>query len=272
MADSDIFRDNLFVGKVALVTGGATGIGRGIASALARHGALLAIASRKEERLSSAAAEIAALSGRQCLPVVADVRDPGAVEAAVSKTVQELGGLDIVVNNAAGNFLCPSSELTPNGFGTVIDIDAKGTWNVSRAAFHAWLKDHGGQVLNISATLHYGGTPGQLHVAAAKAAVDALTRTLAVEWGPLGIRVNAIAPGPILDTEGTRRLLPGRAALQLSAATPIRRLGSIDDIVSLALFVLSTAGSNLNGAILVSDGGLCLSSGLRPALDLTSKT
>src|SRR5262249_6999570 len=145
-----------------------------------------------------------------------------------------------------------------NGFGTVIDIDAKGTWNVSRAAYHARLKEHGGQILNISATLHYGGTPGQAHVAAAKAAVDALTRTLAVEWGPEGIRVNAIAPGPIGDTEGARRLLPGEVAEKLRKVIPTRRLGSIDDIVNLALFVTSDAGANLNGAILVSDGGLCL--------------
>src|SRR5262249_30633329 len=124
--------------------------------------------------------------------------------------------------------------------------------------YRARLKDHGGQILNISATLHYGGTPGQLHVAAAKAAVDAMTRTLSVEWGPLGIRVNAIAPGPIGDTEGARRLFPGDRADLLRSMIPIRRLGTIDDIVNLALFVLSDAGSNLNGAILVSDGGLCL--------------
>jgi 2,4-dienoyl-CoA reductase [(3E)-enoyl-CoA-producing], peroxisomal len=272
MAVDDVFRENLFAGKVALVTGGATGIGRGLALALARHGADLAIASRKEENLKAASSQIEALSGRRCLPLVADVRQAEAVDAAVARTVEELGTLDIVVNNAAGNFLCPSSDLTPNGFGTVIDIDAKGTWNTSRAAFHAWMRDHGGQILNISATLHYGGTPGQVHVAAAKAAVDALTRTLAVEWGPLGIRVNAIAPGPILDTEGTRRLLPGAAPQKLSAVTPIRRLGAIADIVNLALFVLSAAGSNLNGAIMVSDGGLSLSSGLRPALDPAAKT
>ena len=128
----------------------------------------------------------------------------------MNRVVEELGGLDIVVNNAAGNFFCPSADLSPNGFGTVIDIDAKGTWNVSRAAYHARLKDHGGQILNISATLHYGGTPGQAHVAAAKAAVDAMTRTLAVEWGPQGIRVNAIAPGPIGDTEGATAALRRR--------------------------------------------------------------
>jgi peroxisomal 2,4-dienoyl-CoA reductase len=270
MATEDVFRDKLFVGKVALVTGGATGIGAGIALALARHGADVAIASRKEPNLVEASRQIETLTARRCLPLVADVRQPEAVEAAVARTVGELGALDFVVNNAAGNFPCPSADLTPNGFGVVVDIDAKGTWNVSRAAFHAWLKDHGGQILNISATLHYGGSPGQLHVAAAKAAVDALTRTLAVEWGPLGVRVNAIAPGPILDTEGARRLFPGSVAQKLSAQSPTGRLGSIADIVNLAVFVLSAAGSNLNGAILVSDGGLSLSAGLGPALGFTT--
>lgn len=253
-----VFRDDLFVGKVALVTGGATGIGRGIAEALARHGASVAIVSRKQENLAAAAEQITSTTTRRCMPLAADVRQPDAVEAAVNQVVQELGGLDIVINNAAGNFICPSGQLSPNGFGTVIDIDAKGTWNVSRAAYLARLKDHGGLVLNISATLHYGGTPGQLHVAAAKAAVDAMTRTLAVEWGPQGIRVNAIAPGPIGDTEGARRLFPGEVADALRNMVPTRRLGSIDDIVNLALFVLSDAGININGAILVSDGGLCL--------------
>jgi peroxisomal 2,4-dienoyl-CoA reductase len=253
-----IFRENLFVGRVALVTGGGTGIGRGIAEALARHGADVAIVSRKAEILGPAADQIASVTGRRCLPVAADVRQAEAVDAAVDRTIQELGGLDIVVNNAAGNFFCPSSELSPNGFGAVIDIDAKGTWNVSRAAYRARLKDRGGQILNISSTLHYGGTPGQVHVAAAKAAVDAMTRTLAVEWGPQGIRVNAVAPGPIVETEGARRLFPGERADRLRSMIPLQRLGAIDDIVNLALFVLSDAGSNLNGAIVVSDGGLCL--------------
>jgi peroxisomal 2,4-dienoyl-CoA reductase len=264
-----LFRDDLFVGRVALVTGGATGIGRGIAEGLARLGAEVAIASRKQENLTAAAEQIAAATRRRLLPLVADVRQPDAVEAVVGRTVAELGALDIVINNAAGNFLCASADLSPNGFGAVIDIDAKGTWNVSRAAYHARLKDHGGQILNISATLHYSGTPGQAHVAAAKAAVDALTRTLAVEWGPQGIRVNAIAPGPIADTEGTRRLLPGDQAEKLRGVIPLRRMGTIDDIVNLALFVLSDAGANINGAILVSDGGLCLTGGAGRGFDAT---
>jgi peroxisomal 2,4-dienoyl-CoA reductase len=254
-----IFREGLFEGAVALITGGGTGIGRGIAEALARHGARTALLSRNEEHVAPVAAAITAETGRTCLPLVADVRQPDQVEAAVARAVGELGRLDIVVNGAAGNFLCAAAELSPNGFGTVVDIDTKGTWNVSRAAYKAWMGAHGGQILNISATLHYGGTPGQLHVSAAKAAVDALTKNLAVEWGPKGIRVNAIAPGPIGDTEGARRLFPGPAADRLAQVVPTRRIGTIADIVNLSLFLLSDAAANINGAIVVSDGGLCLS-------------
>lgn len=261
-----IFRDDLFQGRVVLITGGGTGIGRGIAEGLAALGAETALLSRSAEHVETAAKAITSSSGRRSLPLVADVRQPDQVDAAVARVVAELGRLDILVNAAAGNFPCASADLSPNGFGTVLDIDAKGTWNASRAAYHAWLRDHGGQILNISATLHYGGTPGQLHVAAAKAAVDAMTRTLAVEWGPQGIRVNAIAPGPISDTEGARRLFPGEAAERFRLAIPSRRLGKIEDIVNLTVFLLSEAAANINGAILVSDGGLSLSSnfGLLP--------
>ena len=253
-----IFREDLFEGKVALITGGGTGIGRGIAEALAAHGGRTALLSRRAEHVEPAAREITALSGRESLPLVADVRQSEAVEAAVGRVMEHFGRLDILINNAAGNFLCPAADLSPNGFGVVLDIDTKGTWNVTKAAYGAWLGAHGGQILNISATLHYGGTPGQLHVAAAKAAVDAMTRNLAVEWGPQGIRVNAIAPGPIADTEGASRLFPGAAAEGLRNATPTRRLGAIADVANLALFLLSDAAANINGAIIVADGGLCL--------------
>jgi 2,4-dienoyl-CoA reductase [(3E)-enoyl-CoA-producing], peroxisomal len=257
---SPTFREGMFEGNVALVTGGGTGIGRGITEGLAALGAYTAILSRKAEHLGPTASTVQAQYGKECLPVVADVRQPDQVEAAVAQVVAEFGRIDILVNAAAGNFLCPSADLSPNGFGTVVDIDAKGTWNVSRAVFHAALARSGGSILNISATLHYGGTPGQVHVAAAKAAVDALTRTLAVEWGPLGIRVNAVAPGPIGDTEGARRLFPGEAGERLRAAIPTRRVGTIADIVNASLFLLSDAAANINGAVLVSDGGLCLAS------------
>ena len=254
------FRENLFEGRVALVTGGGTGIGRGITEALAAHGASTAILSRKAEHLTPTAEAIAAATGRPCLPLVADVRQPDQVDEALARLRAEFGRIDILVNAAAGNFFCPSADLSPNGFGTVLDIDTKGTWNVCRAAYHAGMGETGGAILNISATLHIGGTPGQLHVAAAKAAIDALTRTLAVEWGPRSIRVNAIAPGPIGDTEGARRLFPAEAAELLRGLVPNRRLGTIADIANLSLFVLSEAGANLNGAILISDGGLSLAS------------
>ena len=190
-----IFTAGILKDHVAFVTGGGTGITGGVARALAEAGASVALVSRNLDHLQPAADAINE-SGGKAIAVVADVRQPEAVEAAVATTVEQLGKIDIVINGAAGNFLCNAEQLSPNGFGTVVDIDLKGTFNVSRAAF-AQLKEHRGQILNISATLHYLGTPMQLHVSAAKAGVDALTRNLAVEWGRFGIRVNAIAPGPI---------------------------------------------------------------------------
>src|SRR6187200_1065370 len=208
-----IFADNILSDRVAFVTGGGTGITGGVARALAEAGARVALVSRKIEHLQPAADAINA-NGGKAIPVAADVRQPDQVENAIAQTIEAFGKIDIVVNGAAGNFLCAAEELSPNGFGTVVDIDLKGTFNVCRAAF-AQLKEHRGQILNISATLHYLGTPMQLHVSAAKAGIDALTRNLAVEWGRYGIRVNAIAPGPIEDTEGMTRLVPAPVREQL---------------------------------------------------------
>jgi peroxisomal 2,4-dienoyl-CoA reductase len=189
----------------------------------------------------------------------ADVRKPEEIEKAINSTVDRFGKIDIVVNGAAGNFLCRPEELSPNGFGTVVDIDLKGTFNVCRAAF-AELKKSRGQILNISATLHYLGTPMQLHVSAAKAGVDALTRNLAVEWGRHGIRVNAIAPGPIEDTEGMQRLVPEPIREKLRKKVPLGRFGLIKDIEHAAVFLCSDAAAYINGAVLVVDGGHWLAS------------
>ena len=252
-----IFADGVLQGHVACVTGGGTGITGGVARAFAEAGANVALVSRKLDHLQPAADAINA-NGGKAIPVVADVRQPDAVESAVAQTIEAFGKIDIVVNGAAGNFLCAAEELSPNGFGTVVDIDLKGTFNVCRAAF-AQLKEHRGQILNISATLHYLGTPMQLHVSAAKAGVDALTRNLAVEWGRYGIRVNAIAPGPIEDTEGMKRLVPEAMKQQLKKLVPIGRFGRIADIEKAAVFICSDAASFINGVVLVVDGGHWLS-------------
>lgn len=193
-------------------------------------------------------------NGGECLAAASDVRDFAAVENAVAQTVERFGKIDIVVNGAAGNFLCKADELSANGFGTVIDIDAKGTFNVCRAAFEE-LRKSGGQILNISATLHLTATPLQIHVSAAKAAVDAMTRNLAVEWGKYGIRVNGIAPGPIEDTEGMERLLPESLKEKLSKKIPLQRFGRIRDIENAAIFLCSDAASYISGVTLVVDGG-----------------
>jgi peroxisomal 2,4-dienoyl-CoA reductase len=250
-----IFTKDLLKGKVAFITGGGTGICKGITEAFAEHGCETVITSRKAEHLEPTAAEITAKTGKQCLAVVADVRYPEQVEAAVAKAIETLGRIDILINGAAGNFLCPAAEMSYNAFSTVIDIDTKGTWNVSRAVFKGWMQEHGGHILNISATLHYGGTPMQLHVSAAKAAIDAMTRNLAVEWGPAGVRVNGIAPGAVGDTEGAQRLFPGEIAEKISKMTPIRRIGRIADVANLALFLCSDAASNINGHTVITDGG-----------------
>ena len=248
-----IFNDGILKGRVAFVTGGGTGITGGIARALAEAGATVALVSRKLDHLIPAAEAINE-NGGKAIAVAADVRQPEEVEKAVGQTVEQLGKIDIVVNGAAGNFLCAAEELSPNGFGTVVDIDLKGTFNVCRTAF-AQLKEHRGQILNISATLHYLGTPMQLHVSAAKAGVDALTKNLAVEWGRHGIRVNAIAPGPIEDTEGMKRLVPEPIKEKLKKNIPLGRFGRIADIEHAAVFLCSEAASFINGAVIVVDGG-----------------
>ena len=266
-----VFVDNILKGRAAFVTGGGTGITGGVARALAEAGANVALVSRRIEHLEPAANAInearsrprgtnptvregSEISGGEAFAVAADVRDPEEVEKALAVTVERFGRVDIVVNGAAGNFLCTAAELSPNGFGTVVDIDLKGTFNVCRAAF-AELKKNQGQILNISATLHYLGTPMQLHVSAAKAGVDALTKNLAVEWGRYGIRVNAIAPGPIGDTEGMKRLVPEPIKEKLRQRIPLGRFGLIEDIENAAVFLCSDAASYINGAIIVVDGG-----------------
>lgn len=260
MSDS-IFKEGVLAGRVALVTGGGTGITGGVARALAEAGAAVSLTSRNIEHLEPAA-ELIRAAGGEAHAIAGDVRDYAQVERVVASTLERFGRLDILINGAAGNFLCPAAELTPNGFGAVVDIDLKGTFHCCRASF-AELKKTRGCILNISATLHYLGTEMQLHVSAAKAGVDALTRNLAVEWGRAGgVRVNAIAPGPVADTEGMRRLVPDQVREQMIKDIPLGRFGRIADIEQAAVFLCSDAASFVNGATLVVDGGQWLNNKL----------
>lgn len=268
-----VFAPDLLEGRVALVTGGGSGIGYGISACLASCGASLAIASRSRERLEEAAERLRAATGGRVLPVIANVREPEAMEAAVARVADELGSLDILVNNAAGNFYCPTEELTPNGWRAVVETDLYGTFHASRAAFPV-MRDRGfGRIVSISMTLHYRGWPLMAHATAAKAGIDALTRTLALEWAYHGITVNAVAPGPI-PTEGVRKAFarddgadPGPELFERHGAgayarrfIPAGRFGRPADIGRMVAYLASPAGDWITGAILVVDGGESLAS------------
>lgn len=255
-----IFKDDILKGKTALITGGGTGICKGIATVFSGHGANVAITSRKQENLDAARDEIQEATGGKVFAQAADVRKPEEMESVVANTVEEFGGIDILINGAAGNFPCPVSQLSYNGFRTVIDIDLQGTFNATRICFPhlmAAAEKHGNaNVICISATLQYTGVPFQAHVSAAKAGIDAFTRTIANEWGPLGIRCNCVSPGPIGDTEGMRRLAPTPEALERAVKhVPLKRFGTIREIADSCLFLVSDAAQYITGAILVVDGG-----------------
>jgi len=264
----DVFRPGLLDGQVALITGGGSGIGRGIADTLAALGAHVVLASRKQERVDAAAAEIRAAGGKAS-GIAVDVREQERVQDVMSRIAGEHGRLDVLVNNAAGNFYAPSESLSANAWKSVIEIDLYGTFFCSQAALPVMRSSGGGSIVNISMTLHYRGWPLMAHATAAKAGIDALTRTLALEWAKDRVRVNAIAPGPI-PTEGVRKAFtpPPNAegivdvfamerAMESYAkkAIPMGRWGSPADIGGMVAFLCSPAASWITGAIMVVDGG-----------------
>ncbi|KAM5329799.1 peroxisomal 2,4-dienoyl-CoA reductase [(3E)-enoyl-CoA-producing] isoform 5-T6 [Glossophaga mutica] len=189
--------------------------------------------------------------------ICSDVRAPPAIMTAVDQALKEFGKIDILINCAAGNFLCPASTLSFNAFKTVMDIDTLGTFNVSHVLYEKFFRDHGGVIVNITATLGTRGQVLQLHAGSAKAAVDAMTRHLAVEWGPQNIRVNSLAPGPVSGTEGFRRLVGDSQASKV-LASPLQRLGNKTEIAHSVLYLASPLASYVTGALLVVDGGMWL--------------
>jgi peroxisomal 2,4-dienoyl-CoA reductase len=265
---TSVFRPGLLDGQVALVTGGGTGIGFGISKLLAALGAHVVIASRKPAHLAQALEEITAAGGKAST-VMLDVRDQERVAASVAEIVATHGRIDVLVNNAAGNFYAPSATLSPNAWRSVMEIDLYGTFYCSQAVYPIMAQQGGGRIISTSMTLHYRGWPLMAHATAAKAGVDALTRTLAVEWAPQRIRVNAIAPGPI-PTEGVRKAFapPADSGVpDVFAATerhmeayaakgiPLGRWGTPEDIANMVAFLASPAGDWITGSILVIDGG-----------------
>ncbi|KAM3826705.1 peroxisomal 2,4-dienoyl-CoA reductase [(3E)-enoyl-CoA-producing] isoform 2-T3 [Vipera latastei] len=253
---SYIFQPDILKGKVAFITGGGSGIGFRVTEILMRHGCQCVIASRNLQRVSEAAKKLSAATGQRCLPVSLDVRQPQSISAAVDEALREFEKIDILVNGAAGNFLCPASSLSFNGYKTVIEIDTLGTFNVSKVLYEKSLREHGGVIVNITATLSYKGQALQMHAGTAKAAIEAMTKHLAVEWGPQRIRVISIAPGPISGTEGYRRLVPSNLdSNQYFRNIPLQRVGNKTEIAHSVLYLVSPLSSYVTGTTLVVDGG-----------------
>ncbi len=249
----DLLPSDLFAGRTVFVTGGGSGINFGIAQGFAHLGADLALCGRSAERLDAARRALVATSAN-VHTVAADVRDASALATAMEGAVDRLGRLDVLVCGAAGNFPAAAERISPNGFRSVVDIDLNGTFHACHAAFPA-LQASGGSIIAISA--HQAQVPyaGQAHVCAAKAGVDQLVRTLALEWGRHGIRANAVAPGPVNGTEGVRRLLPGDHAERARKLVPLGRLAETSDIAAACVFLASPLAAFINGIVLDVDGG-----------------
>lgn len=239
-----------------LVAGGTSGINLGIAKGFAKSGAKVSVFSRSQDKVDAAVAALAEL-GPAAHGGTADVRDPEAVQQVLAEAVAAHGKIDVLVSGAAGNFLAPAAQMSANAFGSVVGIDLNGTFHVLRFALEH-LNKPGASVINISAPQAFLPMMAQSHVCAAKAGVDMLTKTLAMEWGPMGIRVNSLVPGPIEGTEGMARLANPKMLDALKRTVPLQRLGTPEDCADVALFLASDAARYVSGAVLPVDGGWSL--------------
>lgn len=243
-------------GKTVLVSGGTSGINRGIARGFAQSGARVYVLSRSAEKVADTVSELRDL-GTDAAGMPADVRKADQIEAAFADCVERFGPIDVVVSGAAGNFPAKAEDISSNGFRAVLEIDVLGTHHVMLAS-HQHLK-RPGVILNITAAASMRAMIGQAHVCAAKAGVDQITRTLALEWGPEGIRVNSVLPGPIEDTEGFARLAPTpEIKAQRLASVPLRRAARSSEVADLCLFLASERASYITGAVIPVDGGATL--------------
>ena len=254
-----MLRDDALKGKTIVVTGGGSGLGKSMTKYFLELGANVAISSRDIEKLKTTAAELSKDTGGSCFPVQCDVRDYAQVEAMRDSVIEKYGSVDVLLNNAAGNFISPTERLSANAFDVVIDIVLKGSKNCTLAFGKQWIdqKEKNKTILNIVTTYAWTGSAYVVPSATAKAGVLAMTRSLAVEWAKYGIRSNAIAPGPFPTKGAWERLLPGNLAekFDLSKKVPLRRVGDHQELANLAAYLVSDFAAYVNGEVITIDGG-----------------
>src|SRR6185312_1663546 len=257
-----MFNSSLLKGKVAIVTGGATGLGLAIAKRMGELGADIAVGSRQSEHLEDGTADLRH-AGLDPLAVQVDVRKPEQVDEMVHRVIRHFGRIDILINNAAGNFICRAEDLSPNGWNAVVGIVLNGSFYCSRAVGrHMIARGGGGSIVSILANYVWTGSPGTIHSAAAKAGVMSMTQTLAVEWAEHNIRVNAVAPGPI-DTPGAAKQLwsSPEAVNRITNMVPLRRWGKPEEVADAVAFLVSPQAGFITGEIMTIDGGAWLGRG-----------
>ncbi len=254
-----MLRDDALSDKVIVVTGGGSGLGKAMTKYFLELGAKVAITSRDLNKLQTTASELAAETGGSCLAVQCDVRHYDQVEAMLAEVLKTFGKVDVLLNNAAGNFISPTERLSANAFDTIIDIVLKGSKNCTLAFGKHWIaeKQTNCNVLNIVTTYAWTGSAYVVPSATAKAGVLAMTRSLAVEWAKYGIRMNAIAPGPFPTKGAWDRLLPGELAEQfdMSKKVPLKRVGDHQELANLAAYLVSDFSAYINGEVITIDGG-----------------
>lgn len=254
-----MLREDALQDKVIVVTGGGSGLGKSMSTYFLELGAKVVITSRDIDKLSATAKELEEKTGGNCFPIACDVRHYDQVEAMLDQTIKTFGRVDVLLNNAAGNFIAPTERLSSNAFDTIIDIVLKGTKNCTLAFGKYWIANNqrNKTVLNITTTYAWTGSGYVVPSATAKAGVLAMTRSLAVEWAKYGIRFNAIAPGPFPTKGAWDRLLPGdlKDKFDLTKKIPLRRVGEHQELANLAAYLVSDFSSFINGEVVTIDGG-----------------